>query len=331
MSILIFNNEKEINSVFQLLGTQENDITKAIVWVLKTCPSVLESLIKELCGMKVDCNKITIEYQKFEMVHDTHTYTDMEIYDDGNFHIILEAKRGWNLPKTSQLEIYSKKESFFQSTNTFKKIFSISECTDDYANRYLPLHKTENGIEIGHISWKKFREICMSARNISSNKEKYVIDEFLIYLEGIMTMRNVNSNNVYVVSLSYSETCKGYTYVDVVKKTRHYFCPRKWFKNDANIPNYFGFRYDARLQEICHVDKYVITRNLHDVLSYMPDYEEDEEFFVFSLGEPIRPNKIVKCGPKVVRSTRIYADIDLLLTCDTLTEAMEKSKERRES
>ena len=90
--------------------------------------------------MKVDCNKITIEYQKFEMVHDTHTYTDIEIYDDSNFHIILEAKRGWNLPKTSQLEIYSKKESFFQSTNTFKKIFSISECTDDYANRYLPLH-----------------------------------------------------------------------------------------------------------------------------------------------------------------------------------------------
>ena len=52
---------------------------------------------------------------------------------------------------------------------------------------------------------------------------------------------------------------------------------------------------------------------------------------MFSLGEPIRPNKIVKCGPKVVRSTRIYADLDLLLTCDTLTEAMEKSKARRES
>lgn len=52
---------------------------------------------------------------------------------------------------------------------------------------------------------------------------------------------------------------------------------------------------------------------------------------MFSLGEPIIPNKIVKCGPKVVRSTRIYADLDLLLTCDTLTEAMEKSKARRES
>ena len=56
--------------------------------------------------MKVDCNKITIEYQKFEMVHDTHTYTDIEIYDDSNFHIILEAKRGWNLPKTSYTVTY---------------------------------------------------------------------------------------------------------------------------------------------------------------------------------------------------------------------------------
>ena len=330
MATLMFNTNQEINSIFQLLGTQENDITKAIVWVLKTCPSVLKGLIKKICGIEADCDKVTIEYQKFEIVNDNHTYTDIEIYDEDNFHIILEAKRGWILPQSQQLEIYAQKSSFYDSVKAITKIFSISECSEEYADRYLSIHKTENGIEIGHVSWKSFEKICVSARNISSNKEKYIIDEFLIYLKGIMTMRNTNSNSVYVVSLAYSEACDGYTYIDVVKKTRHYFCPRKWFKNDANVPNYLGFRYDARFQEVCHVDDYVITRNLHDILAYMPDHEETEEYYVLSLGEPIEPHKEVKCGSKVVRSTRIYADIDLLLTCDTLTEAMEKTKARKE-
>ena len=60
------------------------------------------------------------------------------------------------------------------------------------------------------------------------------------------------------------------------------------------------------------------------------DQGKNRVFGMFSLGEPIEPHKEVKCGSKVVRSTRIYADIDLLLTCDTLTEAMEKTKARKE-
>jgi len=40
---VLFNNEKEILSVFQLLGIQENDISKSIIWILKECPVVLES------------------------------------------------------------------------------------------------------------------------------------------------------------------------------------------------------------------------------------------------------------------------------------------------
>ena len=36
----------------------------------------------------------------------------------------------------------------------------------------------------------------------------------------------------------------------------------------------------------------------------------------------------MKTGPKVSRSARVWAAIDLLLTCETITEARDRTQER---
>ena len=70
---------------------------------------------------------------------------------------------------------------------------------------------------------------------------------------------------------------------------------------------------------------------MHDEIPEMPDIEWDEAHFVYTLGPAIKPNKTIKAGEKVRQAARVWAMLDLLLTSETITEAMELSKQRMNS
>ena len=59
----------------------------------------------------------------------------------------------------------------------------------------------------------------------------------------------------------------------------------------------------------------------------MPNVEDEYEHFVYSLGKPIIPSKVVKTG-NIYASGRKWAMLDTLLTADTIHEASEISKQR---
>ena len=157
---------KEITSVFQLIGTLENDITKSIAWALSKCPVFLSGIIKEITGMDIDPFKVRIKYQDFEKDKGT---TDLEVTDDDLFYIIIEAKRGWILPGEEQLTLYSERRNLLQSPAKFKGIVSMSACSEEYAAVYLPI-KEANGIPISHLSWKRIYSLAEK----SLNELKYI-------------------------------------------------------------------------------------------------------------------------------------------------------------
>jgi hypothetical protein len=294
--------------------------------VLKECPTVLKLFVQDKCGITVDTDSVVISYQSYEEQGKKRTFTDIEITDYRDFAIIVEAKRGWVLPGANQLNSYSKKKSFLNNPAKSKKILTFSECSDEYAKKNLPFSITENGIPVDHVSWSHLRDLLDQARTGSTNAQKNLIDAFKSYLWRLMSMKD--SNTVYVVSLSWKKVAEGYSYVDVVKDG-HYYCPVTWFKNPADLPTYIAFRFDSKLQSIHHIDSYVVTRNMHDKISFMPDEEWNQDHYLFDLGPAIVPSHTVANGPSVNRAARVYADIDTLLTCNTITEAMELSKKRR--
>ena len=51
--------------------------------------------------------------------------------------------------------------------------------------------------------------------------------------------------------------------------------------------------------------------------------------FLLTLGPAIRPDHDMRTGPGIVRSARVWVDIDLLLTSATITEAANTSRARR--
>ncbi len=312
-----------VNSIFQLIGDKENDITKSIAWALNKCNIFLMNIVYDIFKIRVNPSKIDILYQSYDK---KTGITDIEITDYQTFYIIIEAKRGWSLPSNKQLTKYSLRDKFIRSDVPNKAIVSMSECNEKYATVNL-LSKTNNGILIKHLSWQKIYDLADRSKINSNNAQKRLLEELKIYLGGIMKIQTKDSNWVYIVSLSTGKP-KGcnISFIDIVSNYKKYFhvVGKNWPKEP---PNYIAFRYYGKLQSIHHIDKYVISKNIHDEIKDMPDKKEKDNFFVYHLGPAIIPQKEVKTG-KIYPNGRVWAMLDTLLTSDTISYARDISKRR---
>lgn len=329
MSQLLIHNQ-EIESVFDLIGDLENDITKSIAWTLVKCPLLLEKCIDRLLNTKVDKNNTIIKYQVSES---DKGITDLEITDGKNYCIIVEAKRGWILPDYNQLKKYSERESFLKNPAKHKAIVSMSECSPEYAFFNLPQIA---GVNIKHLSWKELLEMTDIAITESGRVQKNVLNELKGYIERIMTTQNNNSNMVYVVSLANTqakvttedgqELGGNITYLDIVLKHNLYCCPifvQGWPREPLT---YIAFRYNKTLQSIHHIENYVITNNLHPYIPELPDVTLSQTHIIYTLGPAIIPTNKIRAGKKVRYGRKVWARIDTLFTANTLSEAEEISR-----
>lgn len=315
---------KEISSVFQLLGEKENDLTLSMSWALSRCPSFLQRVVHYITGIHVDAEKTVVLNQNYTS---DLGITDIELTDYENFHVIIEAKRGWILPGEAQLTKYSLRKDLVSSKVPIKRIITLSECSHAYATANLPFQE-KNGIPINHLSWAEVYELANESRADANNEQKHTLIELLEYLKGVMTMQKIDSNLVYVVSLSSGKPdgC-ALTWIEIVQKYKKYFCPmggKGWPKDP---PNYIAFRYYGKLQAIHHIEGYAVSRNMHDEFPEMPNEEWDMNHYIYRLGSAIIPSKEVKTG-KLFRNGRVWAMLDTLLTCDTVSEARDVTKER---
>lgn len=77
------------------------------------------------------------------------------------------------------------------------------------------------------------------------------------------------------------------------------------------------------------MDDYTIVDRPDPHILGVPDLIWSEPIFMLTLGPAIRPDHEVRTGSGIVRSARVWVDIDLLLTSATITEAAELSRARR--
>jgi hypothetical protein len=312
---------RPVKSIFNLLGEAENDITFSLGWALSKSPGLLRNFLKKamLASRRCDPNKMVVALQEFRK---NSGITDVEIRDE-SLHVIIEAKRGWNPASVQQLKKYVPR---FRETKAEEPVIvTMSECSEDYAREYGVIEV--DGIPVRHISWWEMNSL--SHINGASHAEKRLMQEFRNYLATIVNMQPQESNWVYVVSLGDREWAPGLTYIQTVEKRRKYFHPyggvRGWPKEP---PNYIGFRYHGVLQSIHHIENWEVIKNFHLHFPESPD-EEEEPYFLYKLGPPIRPSRELKSG-KVVRSMRVWAMLDLLLTSKTISDARVASDKRAE-
>jgi len=309
-----------ITSFYDLLGNKENNMTFGLGFVLSKCSAFLKLVLDYL-----DFTDIDIEYCSIHLQHFDETdrgFSDIEIWYKGKRLLIIEAKKGWNLPSHSQLEKYN---SRFTNAENYPSIAVLSECSNEYAMRNLDQKYL-------FISWQKLFSILKHSQGVSaSTLEKNHLHEYSQYLSKVIKMDREHSNLVYVVSLS-GEKVNGSesTYIEIVTKYHKYFFPYNsgggW---PAEAPNYIAFRYDGKLQSIHKVVKFEVNEKLSQSL---PGIIKDNDSFLhmlLHLGVPIIPNKEIRTGG-IFRNGRVWCMIDTLLTCDTIAEARDLSNSRIE-
>jgi len=325
MAELLLHNKK-VESVFHLLGERENDITYSVAWALAQSPCFLNAFVVDTLGITPDSSAVVVRLQQHEK---QAGITDIEIESPGKFFLIVEAKRGWNLPSLKQLQTYARRRSFVANRGLPRRILVMSECSHEYALLNLETRKIA-GVEIHPISWKQIARLAVEAQNDSSHAERPILRELLTYLRGLMTMQNLNSNWVFVVSLG-SDTPKGWkiSWIDIVKKRRRYFHPvgNRWPKEP---PNYIAFRYHGKLQSIHHIEGYEIFENPHDKLAEIPRKVQWGPHFLYTLGPAFSPARELRTGPRIQRNRWAWCMLDTLFTSKTISDAERLSKRRDE-
>ncbi len=316
---------KEVESVFTLNGDDEDSITYALGWSLSQSPAFLTTLGEDLFGEPIEFDDTHIDLQRSSQ---DRGFTDVEIFSPSVVHIIIEAKRYWDLPETVQLKKYASRIS--RENGRKGLIVSLSAASQAYAADKLP--RRVGGIRVEHRSWGDLSKIVSDAYGRTTRfGERLWLDQFQKHLRGYISMRDVKDNTVFVVSLS-SEAIKegddSYTWVDVVEKDRKYFHPvgngNRW---PVIPPNYIGFRLGGRLHSVHHIESYEVVTDLSRKNRRWP--ETDADHFVYKLGLGMQPAKEIKNG-KIWPNGRYWCAIDTLLSGDfkTISDARDETNRR---
>jgi len=316
--------DREVATFYDVVGHDENDMTAALGWGISRSPRLLKLVVGAVTDREFDPEEAVIRLQEH---HAEGGFSDVEAQIPDQIHVIFEAKRGWNLPSHDQLALYSRRFAPDQPDVVQAIVVLTQWGAESMVERQLghwPLPYPRSV-----LGWADVVRMTETAGSGARPAERSLLHELATYLRGVADMRDTDSNRVFVVSLSRGRI-EGWPMdlISVVEDHGKYFFPATGKRWPKVPPNYMGFRYFGQLQSIRHVDSYTIDTDIGRHFPGAPS-REGEPHFVLTLGPPIRPPHRVANGRGVVRSSWAWADIDLLLTAESITEARELSRERR--
>jgi hypothetical protein len=310
-----------IDTFFDLLGKDENALTMALGWNLNQNYHFLMNFISKTISLDVVIKDVYVYLQR---PGNDNGFTDIELIINEKYHLILEAKKGWNLPSKGQISKYKKRYKKSTPKNNF--FIVISDCKRDFALGQI--RKFDLKFPVYYTTWRDIIDIIDFSYKQSNNFQKKLLNEFRDFVEGVKMSGNQGSNEVFCVSLSKRKAFdSNITWIDIVEKYDIYFYPvgSNWPKEP---PNYMAFRYDGKLQAIRHVENFEISDKLDQ---FVPVPEKEYSLhFVLELGPSFKPKNEVRNG-NIWSNGRVWFDLDTVFNCNTIKEAIEISKERYNS
>jgi len=310
--------KKSVEVIFDLLGDNEDSMTYGLGY----CLSLSSQFLIDFCAYinikidKGDIESYSIHLQHFE--EEDKGYSDIEIWEGEERKVIIEAKRGWEIPSKEQLEKYA---SRFKND---PQVIALSTCTEDFATRNLD-------DKYGYISWKRVLGILnQSITSVNGILEKNILFDYKNYLGKIIDMERESSNWVYCVSLSRALVANSkVSFLEVVVKYGLYFYPFGEGGWPTVPPNYMAFRIDGKLLSIHKVEDYKVIDSLNEAISDIPDNGKHPHYLL-ELGKAFKPENEIKNG-KIWPSGKKWCMLDTLFTSETIWDAAEVSKSREQS
>ena len=314
-----------VESMFQLMGDDEDALTAALGYSLAVSPVLLRLLLSDvLQEVPATLDDTTIAWQTR---HDLGI-TDLEIDVPRSAFIVIEAKKGAALPSLHQLQRYARICSTRREPQVL--LVPLTSATREEANLSRAALRIA-GVPVAPLSWRRIRTLAQLARERERHRARSVLRQLLVFLEDFLGLETIHSNMVFVVSLGSDNPPRWrLSWIDIVEKHRKYFygvgAPR-W----PPPPNYMGFRYRGRLQSVHHVESWRVVPDLRKEFRGAEHGPAWGPHYLLDLGPAIRPNQEVLSGPRVLRNNRVWCMLDTLLTSRTISEALTitRARERR--
>jgi hypothetical protein len=307
---------REILSVFDLLGRQENDLTAALAFALGRSPELLGRVLARVLPAASGTG-VSVRME----VRDVVGRTDLEI-DTGSHLVVIEAKRGWFLPGEKQLAEYAPRIL----ERGAGVLVTLSDASDTWAASALP--GSVKGVPVSHLSWTAVRQDLNVVRSDTRGRERLWLDELHHYLRRAIKVLDPADSWTYCVSVSNGRPGDGgsRTFLDFVIQEACYFHPfgsgGGWPKTP---PNFLAFRWGAHVQQVRRVVGHKVEHNLQARWADIPvTPETDRPHLVYELGPTLLPAPVP--SGKQYRANRLWVLLDQLLTGPTLAEAIASTK-----
>jgi hypothetical protein len=309
---------QHVSSPYHLIGGDENALTFALGHCLSQSQPLLKDILRR-AGVhhlgKRALDAVQIELQRHEP--EDGGFTDIELYLPGRFKVIFEAKIGGGWPHERQLQKYEKRLESDPTIKVRRLIVLVNRPPG--AARRLPKW-------CGVARWTEVREsVHRLAQVAPPDSPVRWLDGFL---KEVYDVRLGFEDEVWIVPLGKHGICEDnpYPLVDVPRSHHKYVFPTRF---NPRKTLFIAFRYDGKLQAVHRIvrEQGGVT-NYNQVIPAL-DCNPHVECTAYHLGPPIPLGRQPRTGPGIPRNTKTYCDLDLLLTSETVSDAVRLTKERR--
>lgn len=314
----------DVNSVFDLLGRNENDLTSALGFGLAACPPLMSAVLQRLGGQLG--TQLTGDVSVALEVRDEKGRTDLEIRL-ADALVICEAKRGWLLPSTSQLSQYAGRIR----RRGFGALVTLSQASHALAAK---LPDEVRGVPVVHLPWTEVLADISNVRAACRGRERFWLEELRKYLLGVVQVRSIADSWTYCVVLNHQRTGGKHdlTFIQWVTDALTYYHPYGISGWPTEPPNFMAFRWAGAVRRIHRVEETDVVPTL---LDRYPDLPENEftmrPHAVYKLSERRLPPLEPIANGAQYRAIRLWVLLDQLQTADTLAEAHKRTRELTQS
>ena len=314
----------DVNSAFDLVGRDENDLTGSLAFVLSRCPSLSEALLRRIWPEADDPSKADIALAL--ETRDNDGRTDLEVRLEGAL-LIIEAKRGWQLPDRAQLRRYAKRITTGPGHGA---LITLSQASPALASMTLP--SEIRGVPVRHLPWRDVMADISSVRQGRRGQERLWLEEFRAYLQGVIRMRRIEDSWTYCVVVNDKMPDDGgrYTFRQYVTEENCYFHPFGMGGWPKEPPNFLAFRWDGAVQRIHRVQAEVVPTLLDRYPELRRSPKTMRPHVVYDLGPRLPPHKPIPNGAPY-RASRLWVLLDQLQTAKTLKAAMDDTRTQKSS
>lgn len=306
---------RDVTTAFDLLGHAENDLTAALGYTLSRSPALLSALLQRIPGGPAAAGPDEGAVLAMEDRDDAGR-TDLEIRLSRRL-LVIEAKKGWNLPTAAQLGRYADRVTAAGGG----ALITLSTCSTQWAATALPTHV--HGVPVHHLPWSDVLADLGQARAASRPERRY-LEELDTYLRKAIQVLTPEDSWVYCVSVTDSRPGDGgaHTFKEFVTAADSYFHPWGWGQGwPKTPPNFLAFRWHNHVQRVHRVLSHSVVPTLQNRWPGIP-----------VTGDTAAPHVIYDLGPQILpsplpsgtnyRASRLWVLLDQLLTSPTLKEAL---------